>query len=165
MFAVKRSVNLAKAIVPVARAASRRGYAADPNQMSFTFAAPNGVFYNAASVRQVDVPSFSGSFGILPNHVPTLAVLKPGVVTVVEDDGSSKKFFVSSGSVSVNVDNSVQVLAEEAVTLDQLDAGACRETLQWAQGQVVSCAGNEEAKAEAEIAVEVAEALVKACSE
>ena len=64
------------------------------------------VFYNSVSVRQVDVPTFSGCFGILPNHVPTLAVIKPGVVVVIEDDGNSKKFFVSSGSVSVNADNS-----------------------------------------------------------
>ena len=86
--------------------------------MSFTLAAPNAVHYNAASVKQVladpcmycrmfslsfkrssqvDVPSFSGSFGILPSHVASLAVLKPGVVTVYEDDGATKKFFVSSG--------------------------------------------------------------------
>merc|ERR1712198_452251 len=83
-------------------------------EMSFTFAAPNAVHYNAASVKQVDVPSFSGSFGILPAHVPSLAVLKPGVVTVYEDDGASKKFFVSSGSVTINDDSSVQILAEEA---------------------------------------------------
>ena len=51
------------------------------------------VFYSSASVKQVDVPSFSGSFGILPNHVPSLAVLKPGVVTVFEEDGGNKKFF------------------------------------------------------------------------
>lgn len=60
-------------------------------------------------IRQVDVPSFSGAFGILPKHVPTLAVLKPGVVTVYEEDGSTKKIFVSSGSVTINEDNSVQV--------------------------------------------------------
>lgn len=46
------------------------------------------------------MPSFSGSFGILPNHVPTLAVLRPGVVTVYEDDSTSKKIFVSSGTVN-----------------------------------------------------------------
>lgn len=50
----------------------------------------------------MDVPSFSGSFGILAKHVPTLAVLKPGVVTVFENDGSAKKVFVSSGTVSIN---------------------------------------------------------------
>jgi F-type H+-transporting ATPase subunit delta len=51
------------------------------------------VFYNAVDVKQVDVPSFSGSFGILPNHVPTLAVLKPGVVSVYESEGTIKKYF------------------------------------------------------------------------
>lgn len=44
-------------------------------------------------MKQVDVPSFSGSFGILPQHVPLLAVLKPGVVTVHEQDGTLKKYF------------------------------------------------------------------------
>merc|ERR1712179_832758 len=82
--------------------------------MSFTFAAPNAVHYNKASVKQVDVPSFSGSFGILPAHVASLAVLKPGVLTVYEDEGAVKKFFVSSGSITINDDSSVQILAEEA---------------------------------------------------
>lgn len=50
------------------------------------------VYYSNADVRQVDVPSYSGNFGILANHVPTLAVIKPGVVTVYEGDGT-KKFF------------------------------------------------------------------------
>jgi F-type H+-transporting ATPase subunit delta len=43
-------------------------------------------------VKQVDVPSGTGTFGILPNHVPTLAVLRPGVVTVFEDEGTKKYF-------------------------------------------------------------------------
>lgn len=67
------------------------------------------MYYDQAVIRQVDVPSFSGSFGILPKHVPTLAVLKPGVVTIYEEDGSTKKIFVSSGTVTINEDNSVQV--------------------------------------------------------
>ena len=68
----------------------------------------------------MDVPSFSGNFGILPNHVPALAVLSPGIVTVYEDEGGAKKFFVSSGSITVNEDASVQILAEEAHALDTL---------------------------------------------
>lgn len=75
------------------------------SQMAFTFAAPNGVHYDKASVKQIDVPSFSGSFGILPSHVPALAVLAPGVVTVYEDSGENKKFFVSSGSITINDDS------------------------------------------------------------
>ncbi|XP_042212513.1 ATP synthase subunit delta, mitochondrial-like [Homarus americanus] len=119
------------------------------------------VFYNGANVRQVDVPSFSGSFGILPAHVPSLAVLKPGVMTVFEADGSAKKFFVSSGIVTINEDSSVQILAEEAAGLDELDLGAAREILSKAQSEA-SSAASEEDKAKALITVEVAEELVKA---
>merc|ERR1712112_238854 len=98
-------------------------------EMSFTFAAPNALHYNKASVRQVDVPSFSGSFGILPAHVASLAVLKPGVVTVYEEDGASKKFFVSIGSITINDDSSVQILAEEAHPVEDLDLGLAKEAL------------------------------------
>merc|ERR1712110_679495 len=123
------------------------------SEMAFTFAAPNGVHYKDASVKQVDVPSFSGSFGILPNHVPALAVLKPGVVTVFEKEGAAKKFFVSSGTITINDDSSVQILAEEAHPVDALDAGAAKQALSEAQS-MMSSASTDEAKAEAQIAVE-----------
>jgi F-type H+-transporting ATPase subunit delta len=51
------------------RAMQSRSYA---DEMAFTLAAANKVFYDAQSVRQVDVPSLSGAFGILPKHVPTI---------------------------------------------------------------------------------------------
>ena len=141
------------------------------------------MLYNNVSVKQVDVPSFSGSFGILPAHVPTLAVLKPGVVTVYENDGAAKKFFVSSGTVTINEDSSgnnfnkfvqivylnkqfplftVQLLAEEAVPVGDLDVSAAKELLSQAQSQLAS-ASTDVAKAEAQISIEVSEALVKAC--
>ena len=119
------------------------------------------VFYNNADVKQVDVPSYSGNFGILANHVPALAVIKPGVVTVFENDGNAKKYFVSSGTVTINDDSSVQVLAEEAVPVDWLDASAAKQVLSEAQAKAGK-GGSEQEKAEAAIALEVGEALVKA---
>merc|ERR1719186_1398329 len=112
-------------------------------EMAFTFASQSQVFYNAADVKQIDVPSFSGSFGILPNHVPSLAVLKPGVVTVYENDGSSKKIFVSSGSITINEDSSVQILAEEAVSVSEIDAAAAREVLTSSQSAANSASSEE----------------------
>merc|ERR1711909_62559 len=132
--------------------------------MSFTFAAPNAVHYNKASVKQVDVPSFSGSFGILPAHVASLAVLKPGVFTVYEDEGAVKKFFVSSGSITINDDSSVQILAEEAHAVEGIDAALARDALAQAQNAVSAAGADEVAKAEAMIAVEVGEALVAAAA-
>lgn len=78
-----------------------------------------------------------------------------------EDAGTSKKYFVSSGIVTINEDSSVQILAEEAAALEDLDLAAARDVLSKAQS-AASTAATEEAKAEALISVEVAEELVKA---
>lgn len=68
---------------------------------------------------------------------------------------------MSSGTVTINDDSSVQVLAEEAVPLESLDGQAAREALTKAQQQLAS-ASDDVAKAEAQIAVEVSEAIVAA---
>lgn len=47
-----------------------RNYADEP--LKLTLAAANKVFYDNTEIKQVDVPSFSGDFGILAAHVPTL---------------------------------------------------------------------------------------------
>lgn len=130
-------------------------------QMSFTFASPTQVFFKEANVKQVDVPTLTGAFGILPAHVPTLQVLRPGVVTVLVDEGSATKYFVSSGSITVNADSSVQLLAEEAVPLDQLDLAAAKANLEKAQLDM-SAVSDEAAKAEVQICIDANEAIVKA---
>ncbi|XP_006240907.1 ATP synthase subunit delta, mitochondrial isoform X1 [Rattus norvegicus] len=144
-----------------AQAAASPAPAAGPGQMSFTFASPTQVFFDGANVRQVDVPTLTGAFGILASHVPTLQVLRPGLVVVHAEDGTTTKYFVSSGSVTVNADSSVQLLAEEVVTLDMLDLGAARANLEKAQSEL-SGAADEAARAEIQIRIEANEALVKA---
>lgn len=76
-----------------AEAAAAPAPAAGPGQMSFTFASPTQVFFNGANVRQVDVPTQTGAFGILAAHVPTLQVLRPGLVVVHAEDGTTSKYF------------------------------------------------------------------------
>ena len=45
-------------------------------------------------MTQVNIPADSGMMGILAGHVPTIEALKPGVVEVVEGQGSQgKKWF------------------------------------------------------------------------
>ena len=50
------------------------------------------MFYSEADVKQVDVSTTNGSFGILPSHVPTLATLRPGLLTVHDESGATKYF-------------------------------------------------------------------------
>ena len=49
-------------------------------------------FYSEAEVKQVDLSTTAGSFGILANHVPTLATLRPGLLTVTDEEGVHKYF-------------------------------------------------------------------------
>ena len=56
---------------------------------------------------------------------------------------------------------SVQILAEEAHSLDAFSADGAKKALEEAQS-LMNAAGDDAAKAEAQIAVEVADALVKA---
>ncbi|XP_070563535.1 ATP synthase subunit delta, mitochondrial-like [Ptychodera flava] len=153
-----RNFRYATAVQPVRKYAEE---AVAPSQMAFTFGTPTDTFYSNAEVKQVDVPSTTGNFGILAQHVPVLSVLRPGVVIVYENDGTQNKYFVSSGTITVNADSSVQVLAEEAVPVDQIDKQAAEQGLSQAQQEMMS-ATDDMKKAEAQISLEVHEALVKA---
>jgi len=79
----------------------------------------------------------------------------------VHEGEGVKKYFVSSGSITVNDDSSVQILAEEACIVDQLDAQAVRDGAAKAAQDLIS-ASSEVAKAEAAIALECYDALQKA---
>jgi len=129
--------------------------------MEFTFASSAESFYAKANVKQIDLATFSGNIGILAEHVPLLAVLKPGVIEVIEENDVRKKFFASSGTVTINDDSSVQILCEEACLIENLDAAAAKEGLSKAAALLAS-ASSEAEKAEAQIGLEAYEALVKA---
>jgi len=144
---------------PTTHMATRRWF----SEMPLTFATPNNMFYSGSVVKQIDVPSMSGSFGILPSHVPTMAALAPGVVTVYEADGSTTKYFVSSGTVTVNGDSTVQLLAEEACLVSDIDVNAAREAVASANA-TLAAAKDEVERAEAQIAADAADAIIKAVS-
>lgn len=57
---------------------------------------------------------------------------------VVENDGKITKYFVSSGTVSVNEDSSVQVLAEEAHDVSDIDVAEARQLLNQYQSKLAS---------------------------
>ena len=71
--------------------------------LNFTFTVPTKSLYEDASVEMVILPGGDGQYGVMPNHVPTVAELKPGVVYVQETAGSElTKYFVSGGFATGN---------------------------------------------------------------
>merc|ERR1712168_1673289 len=146
---------------PLQTVISSRKYADDGTgapALSLTFGSPTKSFFANEGVSQVDVPSGSGNFSILPLHVPIIAVLKPGCLTVFKD-GDAHKFMVSSGTITVNADSSAQILAEEAAPLDNFDLDAARRNADAAK-QILATAADEAEKAAAQIQIDTCEALI-----
>eukprot|EP00173_Palmaria_palmata_P004130 Plantae.Rhodophyta-Palmaria_palmata.ctg4971.p1 GENE.Plantae.Rhodophyta-Palmaria_palmata.ctg4971~~Plantae.Rhodophyta-Palmaria_palmata.ctg4971.p1 ORF type:complete len:130 (-),score=31.20 Plantae.Rhodophyta-Palmaria_palmata.ctg4971:663-1004(-) len=109
----------------------------------------------------VIVPAASGLMGILPQHAPTVAQLRAGVVEI-HDGGEKESYFVSSGFAFVRMD-ATDVCAVEAVKLDDVDADAVKKGLADSE-KAVAAATEPLAKAEAQIGVDVYMALNGALS-
>lgn len=74
-------------------------------------------------VYMVEIPGEAGNFGVLADHAPLLSSVRPGVVTITAPDMSQRQVFVAGGFADVN-NNVCSMLAEEAVTLTDIDTAA-----------------------------------------
>src|SRR5262249_17881730 len=76
-------------------------------------------------VAMVVVPGGEGNFGVLPGHSLLISTVRAGVIDVYEDDRTTitDRIFISGGFAEVTPERCT-VLADEAVPLKDLDAGA-----------------------------------------
>jgi F-type H+-transporting ATPase subunit epsilon len=79
------------------------------DKLKFDLVSPERLVLSA-EVDAVQVPGAEGDFGVLPNHSPVMAMLRPGTLTV-ENDGKSQSFELDGGFVDVTPEG-VTVLAE-----------------------------------------------------
>mmetsp|Transcript_5394 Transcript_5394/g.14072 ORF Transcript_5394/g.14072 Transcript_5394/m.14072 type:complete len:243 (-) Transcript_5394:134-862(-) len=136
--------------------------AAVPSKVKFNFYLPHGKPYQNAEVDMVLIPALTGDFGVMPGHVPTVAQLRPGILSVQEEaDKDMKKFFVSSGFAFVHADSTADVCAIEAVSIEDLDAAAVKAGLAdyTAKQASATSSGNEQEAAAAQVGVEVYSAM------
>jgi F-type H+-transporting ATPase subunit epsilon len=71
-------------------------------------------------VEQVVVPGSEGQYTVLAGHAPVLSTLKPGVVDIM-GGGQERRIYVRGGFADTDPE-SLTILAEYAVNLDELDA-------------------------------------------
>jgi len=82
--------------------------------------APDGVKYESEA-EEITLPTADGQITVLPNHMPLIALLKPGEIII--KNGSKSEELATEGGVVEVVDNVVKILAdtaEEASSLDEL---------------------------------------------
>ena len=111
---LSRSSAVAKTILSrtVHRGVTARSFSSEATEaatsVSLNFSVPYDSIYNGAKVEQVIIPGTEGEYGVSANHVPYVAQMKPGILTIMFDATESEKYFVAGG-YAVTHANSVTV--------------------------------------------------------
>lgn len=71
-------------------------------------------------ILQISVPTTSGEITVLPDHIPLVSVLKPGVIEIKLADNTSEIMSTSGGFIEVMKDK-VVILADTAERAEELD--------------------------------------------
>jgi F-type H+-transporting ATPase subunit epsilon len=114
--------------------------------LHFELVSPARLLFSG-DVASVQIPGSEGEMTILANHAPVLSTLKPGVVVVSKDGGSTEKIFVRGGFAEVNAAG-LTVLAETAIPLADLDGAAIASQIKDAEEDVTD-AKSDDARAKA----------------
>ena len=89
------------------------------DKVSFELVSPARLLLSE-DVEMVVVPGAEGDFGVLAGHAPVISTVRPGTITVYQDDGVSERIFVAGGIAEVTMERCT-VLAEEAERVDDID--------------------------------------------
>lgn len=71
-------------------------------------------------ILQASLPTTSGEITVLPDHIPLVSVLSPGVIEIKLTDNTSEIFSTSGGFIEVTKDKIV-ILADTAERAEELD--------------------------------------------
>ena len=83
-------------------------------------------------IQQVSVPTKQGEITVLPNHIPLVASLLPGVIETVNQEGVREIFSISGGFIEVLKDK-VVILADTAERAEEIDIDRVEEARQRAE--------------------------------
>jgi F-type H+-transporting ATPase subunit epsilon len=88
---------------------------------------PEGEVWSGEA-RQVSTRSEVGELGILANHAPLLAALRPTELRLHLSESETKRYAQAHGWLQV-YGNRARLLLEEAIAPEDLDSGALKEQL------------------------------------
>ncbi|KAI3832423.1 hypothetical protein MKX03_020657 [Papaver bracteatum] len=141
----------------------------NPTKFFFSFLLPHKGFVTAHNspqlpedVCRVIVPARTSQMQIYPGQSTTLVVLKPGVVSLI-DEKSTTKYFTTGGFAFIH-GHLVDIATDEAIPLDHIDPAEVHKGLKESTLKLGSSPTDLE-KAEAQIGVDVHNALNAALQE
>jgi F-type H+-transporting ATPase subunit epsilon len=120
---------------------------------------PEGEVFDG-EVEQLSTRTKVGEIGVLANHVPVLARLRPTELRLHMPDGEVRRWAQAEGWLQVFA-NHATVLVGEALPPDQLDVSELRSRLEDAEGRLAEAEEDSGAYRLAERDKERAEAFIK----
>jgi F-type H+-transporting ATPase subunit epsilon len=106
----------------------------------FDLVSPEKLLFSG-EVDQVDVPGAEGDFGVLAGHAPTVAALRPGIMTVFVN-GEAQKMVVLGGFAEVSADGKLTVLADLANAVEDFDRAVLSEHIEKQEEKVKELEGS-----------------------
>jgi F-type H+-transporting ATPase subunit epsilon len=88
---------------------------------------PEGEVFSGEA-RQVSTRSETGELGILANHAPLLAALRPTELRLHVSDSETRRYAQAHGWLQI-FGNRARLLVEEAIPPEDLDPGTLKEQL------------------------------------
>jgi F-type H+-transporting ATPase subunit epsilon len=100
---------------------------------------PEGEVFSG-EVSQVSTRTAGGEIGILANHAPLLAALKPAELRLYEGDtgGEPRRYAQAHGWLQV-FGNHARLLVEEAIAPEDLDTAILKDQLADAEQRLADC--------------------------
>ncbi|KAL9182918.1 hypothetical protein ACHAXT_004197 [Thalassiosira profunda] len=126
--------------------------------MTLNFNLPQETLYSGAAVDSVVVPGAMGEYEVTADHVPIVAELKAGTLTI-KAEGGEEKYFVPGGFSLTHEGSTTDIVCPEAVKLDDLDPAAVTANYEAAKARASSAEAGSPDAAEALIEVEVNRAM------
>ena len=93
--------------------------------MHFEIATPEKVIYKA-EIDKLSVDTEMGQITILPGHIPLVASLVPGEMTIVSGS-KSEPYAVTGGFIEVRAGDKVVILADAAEHVREIDEKRAKE--------------------------------------
>lgn len=84
-------------------------------------------------IKQVTVPTKTGTITILPRHIPLVSTLSTGAIKVKDLENNEHLFSVHNGIVEVNQDSEVTILAGKTEPVDEIDLKRAEEAYERAK--------------------------------
>jgi F-type H+-transporting ATPase subunit epsilon len=129
------------------------------DKVNFELVSPQRLLLSEA-VDMVVVPGAEGDFGVLAEHAPLISTVRPGTITVYQDNVVSERIFVAGGFAEVTAERCT-VLAEEAEPIEDIDRAAVETELRTLR-EDLGGAQTEEERQLVEARIAVAEAKIEA---